>query len=313
MVRPSGRRGDDDLGPVMDRTGESGSFIQPPAIPFRSRPPLQPHLPHTPVPYEPYGSVQPSSQPTDTVYDPYLHASTIRPRILYRSATQEPILEFIGQPRQIGAEFFYQMFGAAPQDSSCSTHEYSHAEYDVSSSVPYGPRLADRVCEGDIGFEGNRGVGEEQERVGSLHIEGEADERGDDDGDGGDDDQDEGDDAGDKEQPVHVAPVAHSSRLDGRPRHGKRKGLTGSFMLVMSKIAGSRNKRPKVAREIPTPTQKRKKVKPSDWEQTGPAEGGPVDPEFIPSYAGNVAGPIWRGQVHFFMLKLHVIIIIIIL
>ncbi|KAI5673023.1 hypothetical protein M9H77_13387 [Catharanthus roseus] len=161
MVRPSGRGGDSDLGPVTDRTGqvegrtvtafsrgvrgrhstsdlpatpthlapsfhhgtgEPGSSAQLPAIPFRSRPPLQPHLSHTHVPYEPYGSAQPFSHPTDT----------------------EPILEFIGQLRQIGAEFFYQMFSAASQDSSCSTHGYSHAEYGVSSSVPYTPRSVDR-------------------------------------------------------------------------------------------------------------------------------------------------------------------------
>ncbi|KAI5668354.1 hypothetical protein M9H77_18207 [Catharanthus roseus] len=181
------------------------------------------------------------------------------------------------------------MFDTAPQDSSYSTHGYSHAEYSVSSSVPYVPRPADRVCEGGIGFEGDRGVGEEQGRVGSLHIEGEADERGDDDGDGGDDDQDEGDDGSDEEQPVPVAPVAHASRSDGCPRHGKVKGLTDSFMSVMSKIVGSRNKRPEVACEVLGPTQKRKKVKPSDWEQTKPAEGGPIDPKLIPSYSGHVA------------------------
>ncbi|KAI5683984.1 hypothetical protein M9H77_05212 [Catharanthus roseus] len=164
MVRPSGRGGDGDLGPVTDRTGrvegrtvtassrgvrgrdstsdlpatpthlgfhhgtgEPGSFAQPPAIPFRSRPPLQPHLFHTPMPYEPYRSTQLSSHPTNT--------------------------------------------------------------------------------------------------------------------------------------PIHVAPVAHSSGSDGRPRHGKGKGLTDSFMPVMSL-----------------------------------AEGDPVDPELIPSYGGHVAGPIWREQ-----------------
>ncbi|KAI5661360.1 hypothetical protein M9H77_20683 [Catharanthus roseus] len=134
MVRPSDRRRDDDFGFVTDKTGrveghtmtassrgvrrrhstselpatpahlapgfhhgtgKSGSSTQPPAVPFRSRTPLQPYLSHTPVPYEPYGSAQPSSHPPDTVYDPYLHAPTIRPRIPYRSATQEPILEFI--------------------------------------------------------------------------------------------------------------------------------------------------------------------------------------------------------------------------
>ncbi|KAI5652852.1 hypothetical protein M9H77_30039 [Catharanthus roseus] len=234
MVRPSSCRGDDDIGPVTDRTGrvkgltvtassrgvrgqrstsdlpatpshlapgfhhgtsETGSSTQSPAIPFRSRPPLQHHLSHTPVPYEPYGSTQPSSHPQ-------IH-----------------------------------------------THGYSHAEYGVSSSVPYVPRhaigyvrliLALRVI----------GGGNEQERGGSLHIEGVADKRG----DGGDDDQDEGDDAGDEEQPVPVASVAHASGSDGRPRHRKGKGLTRSFMSVMSKIAGSHNKRPEVAREVPTPT-----------------------------------------------------------
>ncbi|KAI5662405.1 hypothetical protein M9H77_21728 [Catharanthus roseus] len=102
-----------------------------------------------------------------------------------------------------------------------------------------------------------RVLGKEQERVRSLHIQGEADERGDDDGDGGDDD-------GDEEQTVYVAPVAPASGSDRGPRHKKGKSLTGSFMSVMSKIAGSRNKRPEVARDVPAPTQKRKKMKASD-------------------------------------------------
>ncbi|KAI5666326.1 hypothetical protein M9H77_16179 [Catharanthus roseus] len=146
-------------------------------------------------------------------------------------------------------------------------------------------------------------VGEEQERVQSLHIQGEADERGDDDGDGGDDDQDESDDDGDEEQTVYIAPMAPASGSDRHPRHGKGKGLTDSFMSVMSKIVGSRSKRPEVASNVPAPTQKMKKVKPSNWEQIGVAEGDPVDPELIPSHGGHVAGPIWRGQVFIFMLK----------
>ncbi|KAI5655413.1 hypothetical protein M9H77_32600 [Catharanthus roseus] len=125
-----------------------------------------------------------------------------------------------------------QMLGAAPQDSSCSTHGYSHAEYCVSSSDPYVPGSADR---------------------------GEADERGGDDGDD-DGDGDGGDDDRDEEQTVYIAPVAP---------------------------ARSRNKRPEVARDVPAPTQKRKKA----------AEGGPVDPELIPSYdGGHVAGRIWSGH-----------------
>ncbi|KAI5654326.1 hypothetical protein M9H77_31513 [Catharanthus roseus] len=57
----------------------------------------------------------------------------------------------------------------------------------------------------------------------------------------------------------------------------------------MSKISGSRNKRPDKACDVPTPTQ-RKRVKASEWEQTGPAERGLVDPEHIPSYGGHDRG-----------------------
>ncbi|KAI5682775.1 hypothetical protein M9H77_04003 [Catharanthus roseus] len=67
-------------------------------------------------------------------------------------------------------------------------------------------------------------------------------------------------------------------------------------MSVMSKISWSCNKRPDVAHEVSAPTQRKKKVKASNWEQRGPAEGGPVDLELIPSYGGPVVGPIWRGQ-----------------
>ncbi|KAI5654466.1 hypothetical protein M9H77_31653 [Catharanthus roseus] len=80
-----------------------------------------------------------------------------------------------------------------------------------------------------------------------------------------------------------------ASGSDGRPRHGKRKGLTNSFISIMSKISRSRNKRSNKARDIPAPTQ-RKRVKASDWEQTGPADGGSIDLELIPSYGGHVAG-----------------------
>ncbi|KAI5672341.1 hypothetical protein M9H77_12705 [Catharanthus roseus] len=195
MVRLSGRKGDDDLGPVTDRIGrvEGRTFT---ASSRGAR-----------------GNIVP---PTSLLLLPLLHLVSI-------------------------------------MDSSCSTHGYSHTEYGVSSFDPYLPRPVDR------------GVGEEQERVRFLHIEGEADE-GDDDGDGSDDDQDEGDDTRDEEQLMHVAPVAPVSGSDMRPRHGKEKGLTDSFMSVMIKIAGSHNQRPDVARKVPAPTQKRKKVKTSDWE-----------------------------------------------
>ncbi|KAI5678312.1 hypothetical protein M9H77_09262 [Catharanthus roseus] len=59
-------------------------------------------------------------------------------------------------------------------------------------------------------------------------------------------------------------------------------------------------RRPNKARDVPSPTQ-RKRVKASNWEQTGPAEGGTVDPELIPSYWGHVAGSILRGQAWIYM------------
>ncbi|KAI5647336.1 hypothetical protein M9H77_33341 [Catharanthus roseus] len=197
MVRPSGHRGDADLGPVTDRT----------------------------------------------VNDLYLHAPiVVRPRIPYRSATQEPILKFRGQLRQIWVEFFYQMLGAAPQDSSCSTHGYSHAEHGIEFFRVI-RLLARSKKESDPYIFRERGMRET----------------------------------------VYVAPVAPARGSDGRPRHGKGKGLTGRFMSVM-----------KVARDVLAPTQNRKKMKASDWEHTEAAKGGPVDPELIPSYGGHVAGRIWR-------------------
>ncbi|KAI5668956.1 hypothetical protein M9H77_18809 [Catharanthus roseus] len=92
-------------------------------------------------------------------------------------------------------------------------------------------------------------------------------------------------------------PVTASSR-DVRGRHS-----TSDIPITPTPLApgfhhgtGSRNKRPDVVRDVPAPTQKRKNVKPSDWEQTEAAEGGPVDLELIPSYGGHAAGRIWRGQ-----------------
>ncbi|KAI5661624.1 hypothetical protein M9H77_20947 [Catharanthus roseus] len=138
MVRPSGRRGDDDLGLVTDRTGSvqgrtvtassrgvrgrhstsdlpsihtplpagfyhdigvPESSTQLPPIPFRSRPVHPSHLSHTPVPYEAYGSAYPYSQPPPAVYDPYLAAPTVHPYIPYRSSVQEPLTEFSGHAR----------------------------------------------------------------------------------------------------------------------------------------------------------------------------------------------------------------------
>ncbi|KAI5676744.1 hypothetical protein M9H77_07694 [Catharanthus roseus] len=189
-------------------TGEPGSSAQPPAIPFRSQPPFQPHLSHTPVSYEPYGSAQPSSHPIDTVYDPYLHAPNIRPRIPYRSATQEPIVEYLAPPlRILHAVYMGILMLSMVFHLLFLTHRGLQIGY-------VRVILALRVIGGL----------ERSKKEPDLYILRERRMR--------------------EEQPVHVALVAHSSGSDGCPRHGKGKGLTDSFMSVMSKIAGSRNKRP---------------------------------------------------------------------
>ncbi|KAI5649783.1 hypothetical protein M9H77_35788 [Catharanthus roseus] len=119
---------------------------------------------------------------------------------------------------------------SGPPDSLYSTHAYTARDYGVSSSELFMGRQ-------------------------SVDLRFEEDERADDGGDGNDDDDDEND--GDEEQPVPVAPASGS---DGRPRHGKGRGLTGR----------PRNKKLDKACDVPAPTQ-RKRVKASNWEQTWPA------------------------------------------
>ncbi|KAI5658292.1 hypothetical protein M9H77_27085 [Catharanthus roseus] len=195
------------------------------------------------------------------------------------SLAQESLTEFSGPARQLGAEFFEQMLGASNPTVHIANMPFMGMHFSY------------------LRFEDDRGLDEEPDKVRSLHIGGEEDERADDGGgddDDDDDDDDDGEDAGDEEQPVTLALVAPASGSDGRRCHGKRKRLTDSFMSVMSKTSRSCNKRPDKACDA------------SDWEQIGPAEGGPVDPKFIPSYSGYVAGPIWRGQVLIFILILNV-------
>ncbi|KAI5649485.1 hypothetical protein M9H77_35490 [Catharanthus roseus] len=138
------------------------------------------------------------------------------------------------------------MMGATPQDSSYNTYSHTAIAYGISSFEPCIGRYST-----DRGFEGDRGFGEEHDR----RVDGDGD------GDGDDDDRDNGEDAEDEKQPVPVAPA---SRCDGWPRHKKEKGLTCSFMSVMNKISGSRNKRSGVTCEVPVPTRRRKKLKGSD-------------------------------------------------
>ncbi|KAI5672789.1 hypothetical protein M9H77_13153 [Catharanthus roseus] len=242
MVRSGGHRGDDDLSPVTDRiglrgrystsnipstpipfatsfhydTGAPGSSTQPPYVPIRSRPPFPSYLPHTPMPYDVYGSSQSPSYPTPTLYDPYVHAPSIRPHIPYRFKAWEPLNEF-----------------NVPPDSSYNTHDYTATDFGVSSSEPF------------IGRDSG-----EPDKVRSLHIGGEDDERVHDDGD---DDDDDSNDPGDEEQPVPLAPVAPASSSGGRPRHGKGKGLTKQFHVGYEGLLGVLRRLPIFTRNLVRP------------------------------------------------------------
>ncbi|KAI5678126.1 hypothetical protein M9H77_09076 [Catharanthus roseus] len=199
MVRPGARRGDDDLGAVTDRTGQvEGRAVTASSRGVRGR----------------HSTSDISS--TSTSYDPYAHTPSLPIRMSgldptqHFSRTQIPLNDSSGPGLQLGAQFFEQLAGSLPMDSS-----YSNAEYRATA-------------------------------------------RG-------------------------------NSLFDVGPAPGKGKGLTGSFMSVMSKIAGSRQKRSEKSRPPTNPTQ-RKKSKNDGWEQTGPADGGPQDPVIVPSYSGHDRG-----------------------
>ncbi|KAI5677560.1 hypothetical protein M9H77_08510 [Catharanthus roseus] len=120
MVQPGALRGNDDLGPVIDRTGRiegravtvsspsmrghhntsdipsTSAPIGPTTpIPLRTCPPTISHHPYTPVPYDPYRY----SQPPQISYDPYAHAPSLPIRTpgldptQYFSKTQIPLNE----------------------------------------------------------------------------------------------------------------------------------------------------------------------------------------------------------------------------
>ncbi|KAI5653917.1 hypothetical protein M9H77_31104 [Catharanthus roseus] len=231
MVRPGARRGDDDLGTVIDITGlVEGRAVTVSSCGVRRR-----------------------------------HSTSDIPST---SASIAPGL-------QLGAQFFEQLAGSVPVDSSYSGAEYGATAHGNPSS--------------DVGLGRDFGTSRSEEavRVGSLCIhssEGSEDKREDDGGyDDDDDDDDDGDDDGDDHEPV---PVVEALSSGHRPAPSKGKRLIVSFMSVMSKIAGSRQKRPEKWRP-PTNPMQRKKSKNDDWEQTGPADGGPQDPVLVPSYSGH--------------------------
>ncbi|KAI5648771.1 hypothetical protein M9H77_34776 [Catharanthus roseus] len=144
MIRPSGRREDDDLGYVTDMTGRvQGRTVTASSRGVRGRHSTS-NLPSTPTPL-----------PAGLHYD--TASPTVRPHIPYRSSAQEPLTEFSGPARH--------------------AHGYTVGDYGVSSSKPFMGRQS-----ADLRFDGDRSLGEEHDRVLSLHIGREEDERDDDGG-----------------------------------------------------------------------------------------------------------------------------------
>ncbi|KAI5677620.1 hypothetical protein M9H77_08570 [Catharanthus roseus] len=297
---PGAHRGDDDLGSVTDRTGRVESRTVTASFRSLRGRHITSGIPSTPTPFAIgiyYHTVHRVLLPNHHIYRLGLvllsnhTAHTLQYHMIYMDLH---IYQLSPHPHYMISIYMLLLFlvGGVPPDSSYNTYDYTAIDYGISSSKPFVGRDY-----WDIGIEGDRGVNPEPAMVGSLHIGGEDDRRVHDHSND-DDDDDGGDDAGDEEEPVPVALVTHAaptSSFGGRPHSGKRKGLTDSFMLVMSKISGSRNKTLDKERDVLAPTR-RKKAKSSDWELTGPADRGPSDLEFIPSYGGHVASCIWYGQ-----------------
>ncbi|KAI5671861.1 hypothetical protein M9H77_12225 [Catharanthus roseus] len=242
MVR-LGAHSDDDLGAVIDRTarverravtassrGMRGrhSTLDIPStsapiapditpIPFTTHPsPTTSYHPYTPVPYDPYGY----SQPPQTSYDPYAHAPSLPIRMLgldltqHFSRTQIPLNDVSGPGLQLGAQFFEQLAGSVPVDSSYSGAEYGATPRGISSS------------DAGLGRDSGTSRSEEAGRVGYLRIhssEDNEDKRED------DDDYDNSDDDDDDHEPV---PVVEASSSGHRPAPGILKSRSRYMSLT---------------------------------------------------------------------------------
>ncbi|KAI5672002.1 hypothetical protein M9H77_12366 [Catharanthus roseus] len=106
--------------------GAPGSSTQPPPIPFRTHSPTISYHLYTPVPYDPYGYYQ----PPQTSYDPYTHTPSLSIRMSgldptqHFSITQIPLNDVSGPGLHLGAQFFEQLAGSVPVDSSPSGAKY---------------------------------------------------------------------------------------------------------------------------------------------------------------------------------------------
>ncbi|KAI5657624.1 hypothetical protein M9H77_26417 [Catharanthus roseus] len=106
--------------------GALGSSTQPTLIPFTTHPPpTTSYHPYTPVLYDPYGY----SQPPQTSYDPYAHA----PSLPIRMPGLDPTQHFSRTQIPLN-DFFKQLAGSVPVDSSYSSAEYGATARGISSS-----------------------------------------------------------------------------------------------------------------------------------------------------------------------------------
>ncbi|KAI5677269.1 hypothetical protein M9H77_08219 [Catharanthus roseus] len=167
MVRLGACRGDDYLGPVIDRTGRvedrvvtASSYISSTSAPIGpgmyydpgapgTRPPTTSYHPYTPLRYVPYGY----SQPPQTSYDLYAHA----PSLPIRMPSLDPAQYFSNTQIPLN-EFFEQLAGSVPVDSS-----YSSADYGATNS-------GNPSSDAGLGRDSGTFWSEEAVRIGSLCI-----------------------------------------------------------------------------------------------------------------------------------------------
>ncbi|KAI5652863.1 hypothetical protein M9H77_30050 [Catharanthus roseus] len=228
-----GFRGDDDLGAVTDRTGRvEGRTVTASSCGVRGHHSTS-DISSTSAPIAPAPPIPFRTHPPTTSYHPYT------------SVPYDPYGYF--QPPQIS----YDPYAHAPSlpirmPGLDPIQHFSRTQIPLNDVSGPGLQLVSSLCIHSIE------VSEDEREDDGRH----------------DDDDNDSDDDGDDHEPLPVVEASSSGR---RPATSKGKGLTGSFMSVMSKIVGSRQKRPEKSRPPTNPTQ-RKKSKNDGWEQTGPSD-----------------------------------------